>query len=207
MIPKKKLIAVAVATLLLAGVCAVGSALTATHEFVPALLSQLAADGWSPQETQALGLAASGLDWSGVQGADPQVVALSLEMAGRDQQLSAADEAQFALQLATSSAQLAAAGLDDHAQAAAALLAVRTVLSDIQGWIAGGRQGNLGQLIRHTVANAVRHQVQAAAGSQSAGQGPDSQDGQDHGQGQGQGGGVGPITPAGGTFPPPHPGR
>ena len=183
MILKKKLMAVAVAALLLAGVCAVGSAQTATREFVPALLSQLAADGWSPQETQALGLAASGLDWSDAQGANPEVVALSLEMAGRDQQLSAADEAQLALQLATSSAQLAAAGLDDHAQAAAALTAVRTVLSAIQGWIADGRQGNLGQLVRQTVANAVRHQVQAAAGSQSAGQGPDSQDAQDHGQG------------------------
>jgi len=115
MILKKKLMAVAVAALLLAGVCAVGSAQTATREFVPALLSQLAADGWSPQETQALGLAASGLDWSDAQGANPEVVALSLEMAGRDQQLSAADEAQLALQLATSSAQLAAAGLDVHA--------------------------------------------------------------------------------------------
>ena len=205
MIPKKKLIAVAVAALLLAGVCVVGSAQDG-HSGVCARSPVPACGRWveSPQETQALGLAASGLDWSGVQGADPQVVALSLEIAGRDQQLSAADEAQLALQLATSSAQLAAAGLDDHAQAAAApwpsglffpISRAGLQTGDRATWVSSSAR-----LLRMPCATRCRPLRLAVSRP-----GPDSQDGQDHGQGQG--GGVGPITPAGGTFPPPHPGR
>ena len=175
-----------------------------TPPFVPQMLSQLAKDGWTPQEINALDDAASRLDWSGTAGAGPDVVAMSLELAkSEDPQLSATDQAQLALQVALAADQMKSAGFEAHSVAIAALGAVRNVLAEIQGWMAGGRQGSLGQIIRNSVADAVRQQGRAMAGAQSAGRGPD---------GQGPAGPGVPSfvdTPASGGVPPlpPHHGR
>ncbi len=169
--------------------------------FVQELLGQLAADGWSAQETQALSDAAASLDWSGSQGVNPQVVALALELAkSREQSLTGPGEAEIALQLALAAAQMKAVGFDDHAAASAALGGVQVALSSIQSWIAGGRQGNLGQIIRRSVAEAVHSQLNNPASSQFPG------------GGSGLGGNPGlaanaPIVPPGlgGPFPPNNP--
>ncbi len=195
-----------VAAILIAAAAPVFALESGGPSFVPGLLAQLSTDGWSTQETEALSAAASQLDWSGTQGGDPQVVALALELAkSQDQSLSATEEAQLGLQLAQSAVQMSAVGLDTHSEAAAALAAVRGVLAAIQAWRAGGSQGDLGELIRESVARAVRGQIQNNAGGQSAGRGQDSSGGA--GQGP-EGNGPPPWTPvSGGSAPPPGHGK
>ncbi len=194
----KDLAVMLAAVILVAGAVPAVSAQSGDPAVVPALVAQLAADGWSPQETQALSDAASGLDWSGTRGVNPQVVAIGLELAkSQDGSLTAGTQAELALQLALSTARLSAAGLDDHATAAAALAGVQAAISDIHTWIANGRQGNLGEIIRKNVAKAVHGQLHDAAMTQSAADG----------QGFDRGEGNAPITPPGqgGSFPPQNP--
>jgi len=172
--PNKRWMVLLIAAGVLAASASLAQAQASGPAFVPGLLAQLAKDGWSAQATTALSNAAAELDWSGTQGANPSVVALALESGkSQDQGLQPAAEAQLALQLALhlalSTAQMQAAGLDSHETAAAALTAVQASLADIQAWFAGGRQGNLGEIIRTDVSRAVRHQMQLAAVSQPAG--------------------------------------
>ena len=168
--PNKRWMALLIAAGVLAASASLAQAQTTGPAFVPELLAQLAKDGWNVQATTALSNAAAKLDWSGTLGANPSVVALALESGkSQDQGLQPTAEAQLALQIALSTTQMQAAGLDSHDTAAAALTAVQGSLSDIQAWFAGGRQGNLGEIIRTDVSQAVSHQVQLAAVSQPAG--------------------------------------
>ena len=170
--------------------------------FVPALLTSLGNEGWSVQERNALANAAGQLDWSGVQGANAEAVALALSLQRRENlQLSATEQAQIALQLALMTAEMRAAGLDEHAAAVTAVSAVRNALGEIQAWMSGGRHGELGQIIRARISAAVRDQVQLAARSQSAGKGPDDREGVGQGGNAGtgmQGPGGAPVQPRNG---------
>lgn len=136
--------------------------------FVTKLLVQLQQDGWSPAASAALGNAASRLDWSGTDNADPQVVALALEYgASHDAALTATAQAQIALQLALSSVEMEKSGLSQQSAAVAALTALQSSLAELQAAIANHTPGSgVGDIIGKAVSNAVRDQVQSSIGPQ-----------------------------------------
>jgi hypothetical protein len=179
------LTAILVFTLAFAGAAAATAEAPASAQgFVPALVTSLEGEGWSLQERTELALAAGQLDWNGTQEADAEAVALALTLQDRERlQLSTREKAQEALQLALMTAEMRAAGFSDHDTAVAALSAVRDMQGEIKAWMAGGRHGELGQIIREQVAAAVRQQVRLAADTQGAGKGPDDRQGQALGRG------------------------
>lgn len=136
--------------------------------FVTKLLGQLQQDGWSSAASAALANAASRLNWSGTNAADPQVVAVALEYgAHQDTALPPTTQAQVALELALSSVQMEQTGMSRQSAAVAALTAVRSSLSNLQAAIADHTSGNtIGDIIGSAVSSAVRNQVQNSVAPQ-----------------------------------------
>jgi hypothetical protein len=173
-------------------------------QFASQLLAQLKDNGWAEQEVNAFAQAASQVDWSGTQASNAEGVALALTLQRRERlQLTATEQAQVALQLALMTAEMHAAGFNRHDTAVAAVGAARNALGMIGAWLAGGRQGQLGDLIRNRIAQTVRTQVLTAATAQSAGRGEEAE-----GEPGLQGNGPPSWTPAGGgNWAPQRPGK
>jgi hypothetical protein len=174
-----------------------GAAWAQEPGFLPALLEQLGRHGWTVQERNAFAEAAAGVDWTQVENADPEAVALALSLRTREQlqvrdrlMLTEREQVEAALQLALMAREMAAAGFDRHDTAAAAAAAMRNCLGDIHAWMEGGRHGELGQIIRTQVRAAMRSQVGLAARWQGAGVWSGDRNGQANGAGAGVGGGM-----------------
>lgn len=152
----------------------------------------------------AFAQAAGQVDWSGTQASNAEGVALALTLQRRERlQLTATEQAQVALQLALMTAEMHAAGFDGHDTAVAAVVAARNTLGVIGAWLDGGRQGQLGDLIRNRIAQTVRTQVRMAATAQSAGRTE-----QAAGEPGLQGNGPPSWAPVGGgNWPPQRPGK
>lgn len=125
--------------------------------FVAELARELQNADWDSEEIEELVAAAEQLDWEAVEGANPQAVALALQFgAEENSELSGPEQAQLALELAVAAAQMEAVGLDQLDIARAALNGARSAIGEIRTWKDGGREGNLGEIVRSTVAARTR---------------------------------------------------
>jgi hypothetical protein len=139
-------------------------------EFVTELTQLLEREGWSGDEVAELATRARELDWESAKNADPQAVALALELTrSEDDELEGPEQARLALELAAQSTEMRELGFDDMSVARTALRATQRTLSQIQEWKESGQEGNLGQMIRNQVSDAVRSQARIAAAEHSRG--------------------------------------
>ena len=130
--------------------------------FVGELRLILERDGWPGEQGARFVTAARGLDWTPAEGADPEVIALALEFtADADADVDGLSQAILALELAMSAAVMEEVGFDRLSIARAALDGARNAISDIQAWRDGGREGNLGLIVREQVITSVRAQIRA----------------------------------------------
>jgi len=149
-----------------------------TPPFVDELTALLESRGWSEEEVFNLAEAAKELEWEQAEGADPEVVALALEL-GKKQEatMEPLEQAQLALELALTAVEMESLGYNERVVARAALNGVRDIVSDIKNWKQTGKQGNLGELIRNRLRNEVhtasrlevREQVRVRAQERSGG--------------------------------------
>jgi len=131
-------------------------------EFVSELLSLLAQEGWTPEEVRAL--AAQDVAWEEAEGADPEVVALALELAkSEDAELEPMAQALMAVDLARAAMQMESLGIGELTIALTALEGVREILMDVQAFRSGELSGNLGESIR----NRMQERVAGAARAQA----------------------------------------
>lgn len=150
------------------GVPLLGQETGDTPPFIEELSGLLEGRGWSAEDVARVVEAAKTLDWEGAEGADPEVVALALELGKREEaDMEPLEQAQLALELALTAVEMESLGYGERSVARAALNGVRNILSDIRSWKEGGREGNLGELIRNHLRNEVlsagRSQVQEQA--------------------------------------------
>lgn len=128
-----------------------------TPTFVKNLSGLLRERGWSADDISRLVEAAKALDWEGTEGAEPEVVALALEFGKREEAgMEPPEQAQLALELALTAMEMESLGYKERTVARAALNGVRNILTDIRRWREGGREGNLGELVRNRLRNEVR---------------------------------------------------
>jgi hypothetical protein len=128
-----------------------------TPPFVDKLSGLLESRGWSTEEIASIIEASKTLNWERAEGADPEVVALALELGKREESgMEPLEQAELALQLALTTMEMKSLGYEERAVARAALNGVRNVLREIIRWREGGKEGNLGELIRNRLRNEVR---------------------------------------------------
>jgi len=130
--------------------------------FVEELLSLLQSEGWTVEELRAL--AGQGVPWEEAEGANPEVVALALQLArSEDEELEPMVQALMAIDLARAAIEMENLGIGELTIALSALEGVREILTDIQAFRSGGLEGNLGEAIR----TRMRGWVTAAAREQT----------------------------------------
>jgi hypothetical protein len=120
-------------------------------------------EGWSGQEVAALAAAARDLDWEGTEAADPEVVALALQLGEREAvEIQPRDQARLALQLALAAVEMESLGYREREVARVTLNGVRDALGEVQARLRERREADLGQLARNRIRNQLRkaHQVQ-----------------------------------------------
>jgi len=132
-------------------------------EFVNELLALLQKEGWTAEELRAL--AAQNVPWEDAAGAEPEVVALALELArSEDQELEPMTQALMAIDLAQAAMEMESLGMGELTIAVTALQGVREILGDVRAFRLGEIEGNLGEAIRtrmrERVATAARAQAQ-----------------------------------------------
>lgn len=132
-------------------------------EFVNELLVLLQREGWTAGELRAL--AAQNVPWEDAAGAEPEVVALALELArSEDQELEPMTQALMAIDLARAAMEMESLGMGELTIAVTALQGVREILGDVRAFRLGEIEGNLGEAIRtrmrERVATAARAQAQ-----------------------------------------------
>lgn len=159
-------------------------------QLVQALVAQLEQNGFGTGEGTAIAQAATSLNWSGTEGASPQVIALALEFAHQNNpSITPGEQAQLALQVALAAAEMHAAGVDERSTAVVALNAVRTMLQEMQQLRTQNQTSEVGLTIRNSVANAVRTQLQNEAVNALRTHGPGRDGAGSPGFGPGFGGG------------------
>ena len=137
--------------------------------FVAQLAQNLEETNWSEAEIEELVSAAQELNWEAAEGANPETVALALNVAKRrgggedeESEISGLEQAQLALETAIAAREMEQAGFEERDVARAALNGARNTIAQIQSWKDGDREGNLGQMIRNQVSEAVRSQARTA---------------------------------------------
>ncbi len=137
--------------------------------FVAELAQSLEETGWSEAEIKELVSAAQELNWEAAEGANSEAVALALNVAERrggdedeESELSGLEQAQLALETAVATREMEQAGFEERDVVRAALNGARNTIAQIQSWREGGREGNLGKMIRNQVSEAVRNQARTA---------------------------------------------
>lgn len=171
-------------------------------QLVQAIVAQLEQNGFDRGQGTAIAQAATALNWSGTEGASPQVIALALEFAHHnDPSFTPTEQAQLALQVALAAAEMHAVGIDEHSTAVTALNAVRTMLRQMdQQRTRNQTQSEIQLRIRESVAEAVRTQLQNRAENALQNHGPGGEGAGSPGYGPGFGGGA---SPGGGLQGPP----
>ncbi|MGQ9616416.1 MAG: hypothetical protein ACUVWJ_08455 [Spirochaetota bacterium] len=125
--------------------------------FIEELSGLLESRGWTDEKITQLVEATKSFDWRGTEGADPEVVALALELGKREEAgMGPLEQAQLALELALTAVEMESLGYQERTVARAALNGVRNILTDIRRWREGGREGNLGELVRNRLRNEIR---------------------------------------------------
>ncbi|MFW6139320.1 MAG: hypothetical protein ACOC7U_09115 [Spirochaetota bacterium] len=137
--------------------------------FIEELSALLSEKGWSEQEVNNLVEAAQELEgWEDAEEADPEVVALALELGkNEDQQMEPLEQAQLALNLALTAVEMNQLGYNERAVARAALNGARDTIAEIQTWKSEGKPGSLGELVRENVRSRI-HTTQGTELQQQA---------------------------------------
>lgn len=167
---RKRLVVLLVASLLVAGV-AVAQEADDRPAFVDELLALLAEEGWTADEVAALTSSATPIDWSDVDEADPETVALALsyyrERGGDESE--PGDAAVLAHELALTAIAMEQSGFDAVQVARATLEGTRDALADRAESGTEADRPDAGLEIRDRVISRVREQVREIAN----GRGPD----------------------------------
>lgn len=166
---RRKLISILAALLLIAFPATVTAQETGDEgNFVSQLARELQESGWDEAEVEALVNAARELDWEEARGANPETVALAMQLSRQQSneneasQLNIREQARVARELAVSARMMEQAGFDDQEVARAAFNGAREVTAEVRAWHEEGRTDNLGERIRRRVAESVREQVRNA---------------------------------------------
>lgn len=101
--------------------------------FVREMLQQLEREGWTEEKIAEFRFAARNRDWEEAEGAEPEVVAMALQLANQDrEQLEGAENADLALELALMARTMERSGFDEREIARASFEGTREVVQHME---------------------------------------------------------------------------
>lgn len=131
--------------------------------FFEMLSSILIESGWSDEEVAALIEEARKLEWYKAEKADPEVVALALQLGKKEGiDFEPMEQARLAIEVANTAVEMEMLGYSERMVARSTLNGVRNMLGDIREWKQEGKKAKLGPIIQ----NHMKAQVRIAAMSQ-----------------------------------------
>ncbi|MFO7849727.1 MAG: hypothetical protein R6V67_07180 [Spirochaetia bacterium] len=168
---RKALIAVVGISLLLSAGAFVGA--QETEGEMPRVVSEtvelLRQDGWTEEELEEFKGAAEERDWDDAEGADPEVVAMALQLANQDrEELEGAENAELALELAAMARDMERSGFQNNEIARAAFEGTREAVQDMQRIREQAGEGEaVGDVVQERVREKIHSRMNDAMDQQS----------------------------------------
>lgn len=130
-------------------------------QLVRETVEQLKQQGWTEEELERFRTAARSRNWEDAEGADPEVVAMALQLANQDrEQLEGAENADLALELATVARNMERSGYEKQEIARTAFDGTRDVVQNMERIRERARNGEDGNGIDKTqLRERVRSQI------------------------------------------------
>ncbi|MDZ7794514.1 MAG: hypothetical protein U5P10_12730 [Spirochaetia bacterium] len=102
-------------------------------QVVREMLEQLEQEGWTEEQIAEFAEAAGERDWEEAEGAEPEVVAMALQLANQDrEQLEGAENADLALELAVMAGSMERSGFEQREIARASFEGTRDVVQNME---------------------------------------------------------------------------
>jgi len=159
-------------------------------QFVREMLQQLEQQGWTQGELVQLRNAARNRNWQEAEGAEPELVAMALQLANQDrEQLAGSENADLALELAVMASTMERSGFDEREIARASFEGTRNVVQNMERIREEVGTGDMTQVqtmmreqIRDRLDNAMKNRSRASGRAEKAkgagtGAGPVNMDG------------------------------
>lgn len=141
--------------------------------FLRETLQLLEQEGWPEQDIEAFRIAAQEMNWAESEGAEPEVVALALQLANQEREkLSGSENATLALELAKMTASMKRLGFENRELVRTTLDGTREVMNELaqlRNQIREGEEIGTGEQerIRETVRARIQSKLEEAVKSQN----------------------------------------